>query len=120
MLYFLVDMKLQRVYIDTSVIGSCFDEEFAPWSKGLMKDFRLGNFEPVISEIVTAEIEDNAPDQVQEQHEWLLDLKPECLAVDEQVVELANAYLERGILTSNYYDDALHVATAPVNAIEFL
>ena len=95
-------------------------EEFAPWSNGLMKDFRLGNFRPVVSEIVTAEIEDNAPDEVQEQHEWLLDLGPECLEVDEQVVSLADAYLERGILTSNYYDDALHVALAWVNAIEML
>lgn len=40
-------MKVQRVYIDTSVIGGCFDPEFAPWSNGLMKDFRLGNFRPV-------------------------------------------------------------------------
>lgn len=92
-------MKVQRVYVDTSVIGGCFDEEFAPWSKGIMEDFRLGRFEPVVSEIVTAEIEDNAPEEVQEQHAWLLSLNPEQLATNDEVAELATAYLQRGILT---------------------
>lgn len=78
-------MKVQRVYVDTSVIGGCFDEEFATWSNGLMNDFRLGNFEPVVSEIVTAEIEENAPDEVQEQHRWLLGLDPEQLQVSDEV-----------------------------------
>jgi predicted nucleic acid-binding protein len=113
-------MKVQRVYVDTSVIGGCFDEEFAPWSKGLMKDFRLGNFVPVISEIVTAEIEEEAPEEVQNQHARLLDLNPEELETDDQVAELATTYLERGILTPNYLDDALHVALASVNAVELL
>lgn len=113
-------MKVQRVYVDTSVVGGCFDDEFAPWSNGLMKDFRLGNFEAVVSEIVTAEIEDDAPYNVQKQYEWLLNLNPAELETDENVVELATTYLDRGILTSNYLDDALHVALASTNAIEVL
>ena len=56
-------MKIQHVYTDTSVIGGCFDAEFTPWSNGLMKDFRLNNFKPVVSELVSAEIED-APEHV--------------------------------------------------------
>lgn len=113
-------MKVQRVYVDTSVIGGCFDEEFASSSNGLMKDFRLGNFEPVVSEVVTAEIEEDAPDEVQKQHRWLLGLDPEHLEVNDQVVELAAIYVDRGIPTLNYYDDALHVALASVHAVELL
>ena len=30
----------QRVYIDTSVIGGCFDEEFSLWSIKLFEDFQ--------------------------------------------------------------------------------
>ena len=41
-------MKIQRVYIDTSVIGGCFDGEFAPWSNSLMKDFRIDNFKHIV------------------------------------------------------------------------
>ena len=33
-------MKKQRIYIDTSVIGGYYDEEFSKWSKGLFKDLK--------------------------------------------------------------------------------
>lgn len=49
-------MKLQRVYIDTSVIGGCFDNEFAQWSNQLMVDFAQGRLKPVVSDVVAAEI----------------------------------------------------------------
>ena len=42
-------MRAQRVYLDTSVVGGCHDDEFAPWSRGLMDDFRSGIFHPVVS-----------------------------------------------------------------------
>jgi hypothetical protein len=43
-------MKVQRVYIDTSVLGGCFDTEFSPWSNALIGDFRTGRLKPVVSE----------------------------------------------------------------------
>ncbi len=67
-------MKVQRVYIDTSVLGGCFDPEFAPWSNGLMKDFRLGNYNPIVSEMVAAEVK-NAPKNVQSVYADLFDLQ---------------------------------------------
>lgn len=50
---------IQRIYVDTSVVGGCFDPEFAPWSLGLMKDFRLGHFRAVLSDVVATD--DSAP-----------------------------------------------------------
>jgi len=47
-------MKIQRIYIDTSVIGGCFDEEFAEWSNGLISDFRNGIFQPLLSNVIAA------------------------------------------------------------------
>jgi hypothetical protein len=41
-------MKTPRIYLDTSVLGGCFDPEFAVWSNGLMEDFRAGRFVPVL------------------------------------------------------------------------
>jgi len=45
-------MEVQRVYIDTSVLGGCFDPEVARWSNALIEDFRVGRLKPVISEII--------------------------------------------------------------------
>ena len=112
-------MKVQRVYIDTSVLGGCFDPEFAPWSNGLMKDFRLGNYNPIVSEMVAAEVK-NAPEYVQSVYADLIDLGAERLATNDQVVELANAYQDRSILTPKYYDDGLHVALATVHEVDLI
>ena len=57
-------MKTQRIYIDTSDIGGCFDVEFSEWSNGLIADFRNGIFQPLLSEVIAAEIGD-APEKVQ-------------------------------------------------------
>lgn len=75
-------MKVQRVYIDTSVIGGCFDAEFAPRSNGLMKDFRLGNFAPVPSEVVAAEIAP-APEEVRAQYAALLEWQREFVELTD-------------------------------------
>ncbi|MBM3892600.1 MAG: type II toxin-antitoxin system VapC family toxin, partial [Verrucomicrobia bacterium] len=49
-------MKKLRIYVDTSVLGGCFDPEFAAWSNGLVEDFRRGIFVPVVSDVTGAEI----------------------------------------------------------------
>ena len=58
-------MKIQRVYLDTSVIGGCFDVEFAPWSQALLTACEQGRLRAVVSDIVAAEI-DAAPTPIRE------------------------------------------------------
>jgi len=53
-----------RVYIDTSVIGGCIDEEFKEWSLKLFDEFKNGNKIAVISDITLDELE-LAPKKVQ-------------------------------------------------------
>ena len=112
-------MRLQRIYIDTSVIGGCHDEEFSQWSNGLMKDFQVGNFQAVVSTIVDAEIID-APENVKETYYELLSLDHEFIDVSEESVALAETYLQRGILTPKFTDDALHIAIASVANVDVL
>src|SRR5262245_51917835 len=102
-------MKIQRIYIDTSVIGGCFDIEFAEWSNGLVADFRNGIFQPLLSEVIAAEIAE-APESVQTVYAELVSFNAVILTVEESVLELAEEYQKRGILTPNFYDDGLHIA----------
>ena len=53
-------MHKLRIYIDTSVIGGCFDEEFAEWSNILFDEFREGKKIAVISQTTIDELK-NAP-----------------------------------------------------------
>jgi hypothetical protein len=112
-------VKKPRIYLDTSVIGGCFDAEFAPWSNGLMQDFRIGTMLPVLSTVLAAEIED-APRQVQGQFAELLTLGPELVHPNEEAYELADLYQQHGILTPKYYDNGLHIALATVAVVDLL
>lgn len=110
-------MKRPRIYIDTSVIGGCFDVEFEQWSRGLMKDFAAGTFVPILSEILAVQ---DAPPAVRQEYDVLLAGAHEFATVSEEVVELADAYQERQILSPKFYDDGLHIALASVVEADLL
>jgi len=112
-------MKVLRVYLDTSVVGGCFDEEFAPWSNGLMEDFRTGRFLPVVSELLATELE-TAPEAVQAKFEEILQLGPEFLEISEEALVLTAGYAEHGALPSKFQSDMLHIALATVADVDVL
>lgn len=112
-------MKLQRVYIDTSVIGGCFDAEFATESNRLMQDFAAGRLKAVVSDIVAIEVNQGF-DKLQAQFQQLLASQPEWVNVTEEVVILADAYQSHKILTPKYYADGLHIALATIVDIDVL
>lgn len=112
-------MKKPRIYIDTSVIGGCLDAEFSQWSNSLMKDFAAGSFIPILSDVLAAEIQD-APEAVRQEYERLVGGEHELILVTEEVLELADAYQRRGILTPKFYDDGLHIALASVSEADLL
>jgi len=45
-----------KIYIDTSVIGGCFDDEFAEYSNLLIDEFIMGKKIAVISNITLKEL----------------------------------------------------------------
>lgn len=112
-------MKLSRIYLDTSVIGGCHDEEFQTWSNGLLKDFRLRNYLPVLSELTFDEIS-KAPEPVQATLNRILELDAEVLEITESAVELSELYVKRKILTPKFRDDALHIALASLAGVDVL
>lgn len=112
-------MKVQRIYIDTSVFGGCFDAEFALWSQALMEDFRHQRLLPVISDVVAAEIAD-APLQVQTLYTEIAAYAPEVVGVSPEALTLADTYQQRAILTPKFYDDGLHIALATIAEVDVL
>ncbi len=112
-------MERLRVYVDTSVLGGCFDAEFAEWSNGLIRDFRAGRFVPVLSDVTAAEVAD-APASVREIHQEMLVLAGDALTITPQVVDLVAAYQARKILVPKYAADMRHIALATVAAVDAL
>jgi predicted nucleic acid-binding protein len=112
-------MKLQRIYLDTSVFGGCFESEFADWSNGLLRDIENGLFRATTSEIIAIEIKAGAPIIVQQRFGQFLQLcSPEILSTSDEVLTLLDAYAGHGILTQKFRNDMLHIALAAAHGVD--
>ena len=100
-----------RVYIDTSVFGGCFDEEFSAVSRSLFEAVSRGEILPLVSEVTARELE-AAPRQVRDFFARTLERAGERVEVSEEAVLLAHAYIGAGVVAKKWFDDALHVALA--------
>ncbi len=109
----------QRVYIDTSVIGGCFDEEFEIWSNGLFDDFKSGIRIAVVSDITIDELSD-APQIVQDNFKTIPDESLEVLFADSEVKRLADLYILDKAVSERFIEDALHIAVATINKVNVL
>ena len=105
-------MSVIRVYADTSVFGGAFDEEFQTASRAFFDQVRSGRFKLITSALVQEEVEP-APSQVRELFNELLDLV-DVVGISEAALSLKDMYVETGIVTPQWNDDALHVAIATV------
>jgi hypothetical protein len=92
--------KILRIYLDTSVIGGYFDDEF-----------KKGIYKPIISSHVIAELEGGAPEYIKEN---LKTIGYEEHAVSDDMIKLAEKYMEQEIVSKKYYGDALMVVNSSV------
>ena len=112
-------MKKLLVYADASVIGGCEDPEFAGDSRALWQCFVEGQHYLVLSALTLAELK-GAPDAVRERVLQVPVAHRIMIAESPTVEELADAYLERGIVGPGSRADAMHVALATVGRVDVL
>ena len=112
-------MKKLRIYVDTSVLGGCFDSEFDQWSNRLLEAFRRGEYIPVLSSVVAGEVE-QAPEPVKEVHAELIAAGAELLMVSAEALELLGQYQAKKILGPKFQNDMLHIALATIADADLL
>ena len=100
-----------QVYIDTSVIGGCIDQEFKEWSIKLFDEFKNGKKIAVISDITLDELE-LAPKKVQEILKQIPDRYLKIVESNTETEELARQYILKNAVSEKFYLDALHIAIA--------
>lgn len=100
-----------RVYLDTSVFGGYYDDEFKQSTAPVFEAFFTGQASALISEILVAEIVD-APERVQQLLGRLLKIGCEQLALTAETEALRDAYVAAGVVSPKWAEDALHVAHA--------
>jgi predicted nucleic acid-binding protein len=107
-------MKILRIYLDTSVIGGCYDSEFQFESLKLIQKIKEGNYICLFSEVTLKELE-QAPDKVKKIIMDLPSPQLEFIKLNTSMIELRNAYLEANIVSPKSTDDATHVAIATIS-----
>lgn len=110
---------IKKVYIDTSVVGGYFDDEFELWTKQFFELVKGGKYCLAISEILTAELA-RAPERVRK---VLIDIPQErkiTAEYNKEARQLASDYLEANIVGKTSLTDCRHIATATINEIDIL
>jgi predicted nucleic acid-binding protein len=110
---------IPRIYIDTSIIGGYYDEEFQEVTRALFN--RLENHEIIfiISDLLQLELM-QAPVRVQE----LLLKFPEAwfehVSITKEITNLADAYIVEKVVGRTSLEDCRHIAMATVYRADVL
>ena len=112
-----------KIYLDTSVLGGIFDIEDSQRMKIVqqcLKKIKRGDFEVFISRLTIQELMD-APLEIKEKLIKIVeDIQPKILEETEESLEIAEAYINEGIIPEKFRDDARHIAIVSFYEIDFL
>ncbi len=113
-------MSKEKLYFDTSVPSAYYDKRTKE-RMNFTKEFwaKVGGYELYISTLVIDELNQAEPKSLKDRLLKLVD-GPIVLKLNDEVENLAEAYVKAGILPEKYFNDALHIAVAVVNGIKFL
>ncbi|HEV7518930.1 MAG TPA: PIN domain protein [Thermoanaerobaculia bacterium] len=106
-----------RIYVDTSVVGGCEDDEFREHSVRLMEYFATGKFVLVLSNLTVQELA-AAPEEVRNHLDAVPEQHIEVLQLDAEAKELAEAYITEGVIVERMRADAQHIAMATVARVD--
>lgn len=109
----------QRIYIDTSVFGGYFDEEFKEHTTPLFDRILSGEFIVLYSTVTQDELE-NAPEKVKNLVKSLKVKFTEFIEVTDGAIDLATEYITEKVVGQTSYADCLHIALATTNRADFL
>ena len=112
-------MKRPKIYIDTSIVGGCLDEEFAEESRLLISMAMRGEVCLLISDIMLEELT-RAPEEVQIVIDGLPDDHMEHLQSTAETESLRDAYLAEDVLGAASAQDAHHIAVATVHKADMV
>lgn len=110
---------VQRVYIDTSIVGGFFDEEFC--DETILLFDRMSNYEYifVVSDLLDFELM-NAPDRVKNLLKSYSEDHFEKVELTEESTKLADIYISEKVVGRTSLEDCRHIALATVNKVDIL
>ena len=109
----------QKYYIDTSVFGGYFDEEFEIITRLLFNAILKENVTILYSELTENEL-DKAPQSVKDFVIGLPGTVIEFIEITPEAIELADKYISENVVGKTSRDDCIHIALATTNRADVL
>ncbi|MBI3220951.1 MAG: PIN domain-containing protein [Bacteroidetes bacterium] len=109
----------QRIYIDTSVVGGFFDEEFKEATHQLFERLKRDEVRFVISDLLELELI-QAPKHVSN---LLLEYPSdrfERVELTQEIIDLADKYISEKVVGKTSLEDCRHIALATINRVDVL
>jgi predicted nucleic acid-binding protein len=108
-----------RIYIDTSVVGGFFDEEFSVATQALFERLKKGEVVFVVSDLLKKELI-RAPLHVQELFQNYEENCFEHIELTEEAKNLANDYIAEKVVGKSSLEDCQHIAMATIYKVDVL
>lgn len=110
---------IKSAYLDTSVFGGFFDEEFSRDTIPFFERITNENITVIVSELLEDELS-GAPDFVRELFNEFLQQHSLYVNVTEEVERLADRYIREKVVGKTSYADCTHIALATINKADIL
>jgi predicted nucleic acid-binding protein len=108
-----------RLYLDTSVFGGFYDDEFSEHTIPIFERISRGEFILIYSTITQEELE-NAPTQVKTLVRNLKMEFTEYVELNAEAIELATCYIQENVVGKTSFADCLHIALATLSKADYL
>ena len=108
-----------RIYIDTSIAGGYFDDEFSADTKALFKRLENKEITFIISSVLQQELQ-KAPDNVRELLKRYNEACFERVELTKEAVALADGYVAEKVVGKASIDDCRHIALATIYKADVL
>lgn len=112
-------MKKQRVYIDTSVFGGLYDDEFKEFTEPFFERVKKSEFVVIYSNVTENELK-FAPTNIKDFVNSLPDSSTEFVRSDEETLNLAQRYIDEKVVGLTSFTDCLHIALATIHNANIL
>lgn len=109
----------QRIYIDTSIVGGYFDEEFKEATIKLFERLENNEIIFVVSDLLDLELI-NAPQHVKSHLHNYSTNKFQRVELTEEAIILADEYIKEKVVGKTSLEDCRHIALATINKVDVL
>jgi predicted nucleic acid-binding protein len=108
-----------RIYIDTSVVGGFYDEEWNVATKAFFDKVGTNEIILVVSDLLRAELL-RAPERVRSHLDKYSKKQIETVGLTEEAIILADRYIAERVVGATSRADCQHIAIATISRVDVL